>query len=130
MSIIQHDLDHQRGANARTLAHLLQSENNTYVLISNTNGERRSTPELLRMVVYQDLETRVFLDVGAQVYGKPDAHAHFGDPECFFCGRFFLLWLYGPWGHGTPLRCIRRSKKGTGLRKVYHSVFRVRWVQE
>ncbi|KAF8557183.1 hypothetical protein OG21DRAFT_1601805 [Imleria badia] len=66
-SITQRDLDHQRGTTARVLSQLLQSENNSYALISHANGNRRTTLELLKMVVDQDPEIRVFLDVGAQI---------------------------------------------------------------
>ena len=67
LSIAQRDLDHQRGANARVLIHLLQPENNFYILISPVNGERRTTLDLLRLVANQEPQIRVFLDVGAQI---------------------------------------------------------------
>ncbi|KAF8132464.1 hypothetical protein EV363DRAFT_108384 [Boletus edulis] len=66
-SITQRDLDHQRGTTARVLSHLLQPENNSYTLISHANGDRRTTFELLKMIVNQTPKIRVLLDVGAQV---------------------------------------------------------------
>ncbi|KAF8545715.1 hypothetical protein OG21DRAFT_1383420, partial [Imleria badia] len=66
-SITQRDLDHQRGTNASILAHLLQPKNNSYTLISHPNGQRRTTLELLKMVVDQEPAIRVILDVGAQI---------------------------------------------------------------
>jgi len=66
MSIAQHDLDHQRGTNARVLAYLLQPENNLYV-VTHANGGRLTTIEFLRLVTTQRPEIRVLLDVGAQI---------------------------------------------------------------
>lgn len=66
-SVTQRDIDHQRGTNARVLAHLLQSKNSFYTLISDTNGQRRTTLEVLKMVVEQQPQIHVFLDVGAQI---------------------------------------------------------------
>ena len=67
MSITQHELGHQQGANARVLAYLLQRENDSYVLTAHENGQRAKTLELLRMVVAQQPKIRVLLDVGAQI---------------------------------------------------------------
>ncbi|KAI9572507.1 hypothetical protein HD554DRAFT_2185528 [Boletus coccyginus] len=66
MSITQHDLDHQRGTNARVLAYLLQPENDFYV-VTRQNGKRQTTLEFLRLVTTQRPEIRVLLDVGAQI---------------------------------------------------------------
>jgi hypothetical protein len=51
-------------------------------------------------------EFSVAVVIRSPCYGKHDRHAHFCGPECFFCGRFFLVWSYGFGGHGTPLRRI------------------------
>ncbi|KAL4077945.1 hypothetical protein J3A83DRAFT_1702057 [Scleroderma citrinum] len=66
-SITQRDLDHQRESNARVLTYLLQPENNAYMTMSSTNGERRTACQFLDLVVEQKPEIRVILDVGAQV---------------------------------------------------------------
>jgi len=66
MSIAQHDLDHQRGTNARVLAYLLQPENDMYV-VTQENGKRKTTLEFLQLVTLQHPEIRVVLDVGAQI---------------------------------------------------------------
>ena len=66
MSIVQHDLDHQKGTNARVLSYLLRPENDFYV-VAHQNGERQTTLKLLRFVTTQRPEIRVLLDVGAQI---------------------------------------------------------------
>lgn len=66
MTITQCDLDHQQGANAKVLAHLLQAENDFYI-VTHENGKRQSTLEFLRLVATNRPEIRVLLDVGAQV---------------------------------------------------------------
>jgi len=66
MSIAQHDLDHQRGTNARVLAYLLQPENDFY-FVTRQNGKRQTTLEFLRLVTAQRPEIRVLVDVGAQI---------------------------------------------------------------
>ena len=66
MSIKQHDLDHQKGTDARVLACLLQPENDSYI-VTHKNGERLTTLELLKLLTTEQPEIRVLLDVGAQV---------------------------------------------------------------
>ena len=67
MSITQHELGHQQGANARVLAYLLRRENDSYMLTARENGQPAKTLELLKMIVAQQPEIRVLLDVGAQI---------------------------------------------------------------
>ena len=66
LSIAQHDLDHQKGTNARVLAYLLRPENAFYVM-THENGKRLTTPQFLRLVATQCPEIRILLDVGAQI---------------------------------------------------------------
>ncbi|KAL4078051.1 hypothetical protein J3A83DRAFT_4476741 [Scleroderma citrinum] len=66
-SITQRDLDHQQGSNAKVLTYLLQPENDSYMITSLENGERRTAHQFLELVVEQKPEIRVILDVGAQV---------------------------------------------------------------
>ena len=66
-SITQHELDHQRGANARVLGYLLQPENDFYFLTADENAQLVKTPEFLKIVAAQQPEIRVILDVGAQI---------------------------------------------------------------
>ncbi|KAG9312774.1 hypothetical protein JVU11DRAFT_6186 [Chiua virens] len=65
-SIAQHDLEHQKGTNARILGYLLRPENDFYE-VTYESGGRRSTREFLRTVVNHEYEIRVLLDVGAQI---------------------------------------------------------------
>ncbi|KAI9459074.1 hypothetical protein HD554DRAFT_1685585 [Boletus coccyginus] len=65
MSIAQHDLDHQKGTNARVLSYLLQPENDFYI-VTRRKGDRQTT-QLLRSVTMQRPEIRVLLDIGAQI---------------------------------------------------------------
>ena len=67
LSISQHDLDHQKGANARVLAYLLRPENGFYMMMAHENGGRLTTLQFLRLVATQCPEIRVLLDVGAQI---------------------------------------------------------------
>ena len=66
MSIAQRDLDHQKGTNARVLAHLLQPENSSYI-VAQENDEPWTTHAFLRLVATQLPEIRVLLDVGSQI---------------------------------------------------------------
>ena len=66
-SITQHELDDQRGANARVLGYLLQRENDFYLLTADENAQLEKTPEFLKIVAAQQPEIRVILDVGAQI---------------------------------------------------------------
>ncbi|KAF8122652.1 hypothetical protein EV363DRAFT_821637 [Boletus edulis] len=66
MSIAQRDLVHQKGTNARVLAHLLRSENNSYMVVRDSDTPR-STHRLLQMIAEQQPEIRVLLDVGSQI---------------------------------------------------------------
>ncbi|KAF8434543.1 hypothetical protein L210DRAFT_3649044 [Boletus edulis BED1] len=66
MSIAQRDLDHQKGTNARVLAHLLRSENSSYMVIHDSD-KPRSTHTLFQMVAEQQPEIRVLLDAGSQI---------------------------------------------------------------
>ncbi|KAG9309918.1 hypothetical protein JVU11DRAFT_9950 [Chiua virens] len=65
-SIAQHDLEHQKGTNARILGYLLRPENDFYE-VTYESGGRRSTRKFLRTVVDHEHEIRVLLDVGAQI---------------------------------------------------------------
>ncbi|KAN0084597.1 hypothetical protein V8E55_008101 [Tylopilus felleus] len=67
LSIAQHDLDHQKGTNARVLAYLLMPENGFYMIMAHENGERLTTLQFLRLVATQYPEIRILLDVGAQI---------------------------------------------------------------
>ncbi|KAG2341478.1 hypothetical protein BDR05DRAFT_1001591 [Suillus weaverae] len=62
-SIVQHDLDYQRGTNARVLAFLLRPENNSYKRIP--PGQR--VHDFINTLIAQTPEVRVLLDVGAQM---------------------------------------------------------------
>ena len=66
MSIVQRDLDHQQGTDARALAYLLKPENDFY-MVTRENGERRTTLDFLRVIAMQEPSIRVLLDVGAQI---------------------------------------------------------------
>ena len=67
MSITQHELENQRGADAKALGYLLQPENDTYKLTAHEHGQLATTLEFLRMLAAQQPEIRVILDVGAQI---------------------------------------------------------------
>ena len=66
LSITQHDLDHQKGTNARVLAYLLRPENG-FCVMAHENDEQLTTLQFLRLVATQCPEIRVLLDVGAQI---------------------------------------------------------------
>ena len=66
MSIAQHDLDHQRGTNARVLAYLLRPENDSY-MPTHESDKRWATHAFLRLVATQQPEIRILLDVGSQI---------------------------------------------------------------
>jgi hypothetical protein len=66
MSITQLDIDHQKGTNARVLAYLLRPENDSYMVIHESD-ERWTTHAFLRLVATQQPEIRVLLDVGSQI---------------------------------------------------------------
>ena len=66
-SITQHELENQRGANAKVLGYLLQPENDFYKLTARENGQPATTLEFLEMLAAQQPEIRVILDVGAQI---------------------------------------------------------------
>ncbi|KAG0697966.1 hypothetical protein DFH29DRAFT_1082058 [Suillus ampliporus] len=62
-SMVQHDLDCQRGTNARVLAFLLRPENNFYRCIPPS----QKVHDFLDSLIAQAPEVRVLLDVGAQM---------------------------------------------------------------
>ena len=66
MSIAQRDLDHQKGANARVLAHLLRPENGSY-MVTHESGKRWTTRAFLRLLATQQPKIRVLLDIGSQI---------------------------------------------------------------
>ncbi|KAF8551419.1 hypothetical protein OG21DRAFT_1487022 [Imleria badia] len=69
MSIAQHDLDHQKGTNARVLSYLLRPENGSYMVVpeSGDTGKRLTTHAFLQTVAMQQPVIRVLLDVGSQI---------------------------------------------------------------
>ena len=66
MSIAQHDLDYQRGTNARVLAYLLRPENSFY-MVTHDIHQGWATHAFLRLVAVQQPEIRVLVDVGSQI---------------------------------------------------------------
>jgi hypothetical protein len=66
MSIVQRDLDHQKGTNARVLAYLLQPENGSYG-VTHQGDDRWTTHAFLKLLATQQPEIRVLLDVGSQI---------------------------------------------------------------
>ncbi|KAG1794544.1 uncharacterized protein HD556DRAFT_1367943 [Suillus plorans] len=62
-SIVQHDLDYQRGTNARVLAFLMRPENDHYEDIP----PGQSVHDFIDTLVKKKPEVRVLLDVGAQM---------------------------------------------------------------
>jgi len=62
-SMVQHELDYQRSTNARVLAFLLRSENDSYRCIP----PNQKVEGFINELVAQTPEVRVLLDVGAQM---------------------------------------------------------------